>query len=101
MAIHSSILSWRIPRTEKPGKLQSMGSQRVRHDRVTFIFSFLMGLHLSNNELARLCLKGAILLRDTWILRTAHFKLVSSKADVKRRIWEQMIYEQSASRRNW
>ena len=60
-----------------------------------------MGLHLSNNELARLCLKGAILLRDTWILRTAHFKLVSSKADVKRRIWEQMIYEQSASRRNW
>ena len=59
-----------------------------------------MGLHLSNNELARLCLKGAILLRDTWILRTAHFKLVSSKADVKR-IREQMIYEQSASRRDW
>ena len=31
MAIDSSILAWRIPRTEKPGKLQSMGSQRVRH----------------------------------------------------------------------
>ena len=32
MAIHSSILAWRIPWTEKPGGLQSMGSQRVRHD---------------------------------------------------------------------
>ena len=32
MAIHSSILAWRIPRTEEPGRLQSMGSQRVRHD---------------------------------------------------------------------
>ena len=28
MAIHSSILAWRIPWTEKPGRLQSMGSQR-------------------------------------------------------------------------
>ena len=32
MATHSSILAWRIPRTEEPGRLQSMGSQRVRHD---------------------------------------------------------------------
>ena len=32
---HSSILAGRIPRTEEPGELQSMGSQRVRHDRVT------------------------------------------------------------------
>ena len=35
MATHSSVLAWRIPRTEEPGGLQSMGSQRVRHDRVT------------------------------------------------------------------
>ena len=33
MAIHSSILAWTIPWTEKPGGLQSMESQRVRHDR--------------------------------------------------------------------
>ena len=33
MATHSSILVWRIPWTEKPGGLQSMGLQRVRHDR--------------------------------------------------------------------
>ena len=29
---HSSILAWRIPWTEEPGGLQSMGSQRVAHD---------------------------------------------------------------------
>ena len=32
-ATHSSILAWRIPWTEEPGGLQSIGSQRVRHDR--------------------------------------------------------------------
>ena len=32
MAPHSSILAWKIPWTEKPGRLQSMGSQRVGHD---------------------------------------------------------------------
>ena len=32
MATHSSILAWEIPQTEKPGGLQSMGSQRVGHD---------------------------------------------------------------------
>ena len=31
IATHSSILAWRIPWTEEPGGLQSMGSQRVRH----------------------------------------------------------------------
>ena len=32
MATHSSILAWKIPWTEEPGRLQSMGLQRVRHD---------------------------------------------------------------------
>ena len=32
MATHSSILAWRIPWTEKPGGLQFIGSQRVRHE---------------------------------------------------------------------
>ena len=32
MATHSSILAWRIPGTEEPGGLQSMGSQRVGHN---------------------------------------------------------------------
>ena len=36
MATHSSVLAWRFPQTEAPGRLQSMGSQRVRHDWATF-----------------------------------------------------------------
>ena len=32
MATHSSILAWKIPWTEEPGGLQSMGSQKVGHD---------------------------------------------------------------------
>ena len=32
MAFHFSILAWRIPRTEEPGGLQSMGSQRIGHE---------------------------------------------------------------------
>ena len=43
MAIHSSILAWRIPWTEEPGGLQSTGSQRVGHDWATSLthISFL------------------------------------------------------------
>ena len=39
MATHSSILAWRIPQTEEPGGIQSMGSQRVGHDWVTNAFT--------------------------------------------------------------
>ena len=35
MAPHSSTLAWKIPWTEEPGRLQSMGSRRVGHDLVT------------------------------------------------------------------
>ena len=35
MAAHSSILAWKIPWMEEPGRLQSMGSQRVGHDLMT------------------------------------------------------------------
>ena len=43
MAIHSSTLAWKIPWTAEPGRLQSMGSPRVRHDWVTSLslFTFL------------------------------------------------------------
>ena len=41
MATHSSTLAWRIPWREEPGRLQSMGSQRVGHD-----FTFTSNLHL-------------------------------------------------------
>jgi len=35
MVTHSSILAWKIPWIEEPGGLQSMGSQRIRHDLAT------------------------------------------------------------------
>ena len=40
MATHSRILAWRIPWTEEPGRLQSMGSQRVGRDQATDTFTF-------------------------------------------------------------
>ena len=43
MAIHSITIAWKIPWTEKPGRLQSMGSQRVGHDSATSL-----SLSLSN-----------------------------------------------------
>ena len=56
MATHSSILAWRIPWTEEPGRLQSMGSQRVRHDwsilarmhQHTFLKPFIAHLSFPN-----------------------------------------------------
>ena len=44
MATHASILAWRVPWTEEPGRLQSMGLQRVGYDWVTLTFQkFLKG----------------------------------------------------------
>ena len=40
MATHFSTLAWKIPLTEEPGRLQSMWSQRVRHDSATNTFTF-------------------------------------------------------------
>ena len=42
MATHSSILAWKIPWTEEPGRLQSMGSQRVRPDWATSLSLFFL-----------------------------------------------------------
>ena len=45
MATHSSILAWKIPWTEEPGRLQSMGSLRVRHDWTTSLWLFTLTFH--------------------------------------------------------
>ena len=42
IATCSSIVDWRIPWTEEPGRLQSMGSQRVEHSWVTFPFTYVL-----------------------------------------------------------
>ena len=51
MATHSSILALRIPWTEEPGGLQSMGSQRVGHDWATDTFTFHKRINLEKWEL--------------------------------------------------
>ena len=57
MATHSSILAWRIPWTEEPGRLQSMGSQRVGHDRMTELGSHHWG-KLGTGHVGCLCKKS-------------------------------------------
>ena len=49
MAPHSSTLAWKIPWTEEPGRLQSMGSRRVGHD---FTFTFTFHFHALEEEMA-------------------------------------------------
>ena len=51
MATHSSTLAWKIPRTEEPGGLQTMGSQRVGHDWVTSFSLFSLSLLLKDTEI--------------------------------------------------
>ena len=50
MATHSSTLAWKIPWTEEPGRLQSLGSQRVGTRRRDFTFTF--HLHALEKEMA-------------------------------------------------
>ena len=49
MAIHFSILSWEIPWTEEPGRILSMGSQRVGHDGATNTHTHTHTHHVSCN----------------------------------------------------
>ena len=48
MATHSSIVAWRIPWTEEPDGLQSMGSQIVRHDSATSLLRFILTMDSPN-----------------------------------------------------
>ena len=59
MATHSSTLAWKIPWTEEPGRLQSMGSRRVGHDWVTSLslFTFMHG-EGNGNPLQCSCLEN-------------------------------------------
>ena len=50
MAPHSSTLAWKIPRTEEPGRLQSMGLRKVGHELSDFTFTF--DFHALEKEMA-------------------------------------------------
>ena len=52
MAPHSSTLAWKIPWTEEPGRLQSTGSLRVRHDWATSLSLFTFHFHALEKEMA-------------------------------------------------
>ena len=62
LATHSSTLAWRIPWREEPGRRQSMGSQRVRHDWVTSLScltSISASLYTSLNVPCSYCVQGS------------------------------------------
>ena len=59
MAIHSRILAWKIPWTEDPGRLQSMGSQKVGHDSAT-------SLHFTSSSHNSILRDGSIFLLCVW-----------------------------------
>ena len=50
MATHCSILAWKIPWTEEPGRLQYIGLQRVRHDCAGNTFTFVESTALENGQ---------------------------------------------------
>ena len=55
MAPHSSTLAWKIPWTEEPGSLQSMGSQKVGHDQATSLhFTLLSAVRVGSSVCWRL-----------------------------------------------
>ena len=63
MVSHSSSLAWRIPWREEPGELQSMGSQRIRHDCKINTFTFLLEYSLS--KIGYHCEKYGLLTMNT------------------------------------
>ena len=79
MAAHSSMLAWKIPWTDEPGRLQSTGSQRIGHDWATnsFVFSFLLGRKAMTN------LDSILKSRDITLSTKVHIvKTIFSISDV-------------------
>ena len=66
MATHSSVLAWRIPWTEEPGGLQSMGSQTVGHD-VTLTFTRFGSYRISSCHI--LCSKISLRVCEENVLK--------------------------------
>ena len=69
MTIHSSTIAWKIPWTEEPGRLQSMGSQRVRHDWATslsFPWSHFVITFIGYSIVLKIL--GTVLSWEKWLL---------------------------------
>ena len=84
MATHSSILAWRIPWTEEPGGLQSMGSQRVRDNWATSLpswkillqWSFFYGFPSFNRKDNTTWNKGSLSLKDGFLESSLCLKIL-------------------------
>ena len=82
MAPHSSTLAWKIPWAEEPGRLQSMGSQRVRHDwQLHFHFSLSCTGEGNGNPLQCSCLENP---RDGGTWQAAVYGVAQSRTRLKR-----------------
>ena len=61
MAIHSSAIAWKIPWTEEPGRLQSMGSQRVGHNYIS------IQRNTGGTSLLAQMVKRLSTMQETWV----------------------------------
>ena len=75
MATHSSTLSWKIPWMEEPGRLQSMGSQRVRHDWATSLSKITADGDCSHEIKRRLLLGRKVMTNLDGILKSRDITL--------------------------
>ena len=87
MATHFGIPAWKIPWTEAPGRLQSMGSQNVRHDWATLLtlihsqYSLIISLHCLKPptwKIKLLYLLQESLIKIIWNLFTPLFRILQS-----------------------
>jgi len=82
MAPHSSTLAWKIPWTEEPGRVPSMGLQRVRHVRATSLSLFtLMHWRRNYNPLQCSCLENPRDGRSWW---AAVYEVTQNRTRLKR-----------------
>ena len=99
MATHSSTLAWKIPWTEEPGGLQSMGSQRVRHDWATLLslFPFMIG-EGNGNPLQCSCLENPRDGRAWWATvcgvaqSLTRLKWLSSSSSTVLYLWQVFVF---------
>ena len=80
MTTHSNILAWEIPLTEEPGRLQSMGSQRVKHNWAR--------THTRTHKLARRKFPGSP------VIRTQRFHCLGPDSSLVRELRSQKPYSQ-------
>ena len=85
MAIHSSILAWRIPWTEEPGRLQSIGSQRVRHDWGDLA-------HIAHSHTSTLLLGSSPGEETGYLLRYSWASLVAQMVKNLLAMWETWVW---------